>query len=389
MRRLRVFRPACRGLEERLVLSGSVAAAASDGLTSNVEALSSFSGEVERGHAPTLTVDFGTPSDSAPAGTVVMPSAAYSSSAGYGWLSDPGKIQVKGDVVTGRSGDFELDVPPGTYDITVTPAASAHLSAGSQVTAFATGNTLGGPEAFFADPGPPHPVTLRTTVSQSGAGNGLVIALNGGFAVRSVQITPVQTAEAGGIFTPVQPAPASGTSVLVSRTGAHLSISGAAQASVVLPESGTTTFDSQNGAPQHQSTNSPTNWALDFTKTAQGTIPGASSNPSVTGIISTISNVSLRNTGGTLDIHTPQGRVDLVVHGPAHTALPFSDLTSSIALSYTIHGGTGTFGGAKGSGTVQVSMTPIDQSVEGTVTTGALDPSVALGTLNFTFHPGS
>ena len=51
--------------------------------------------------------------------------------------------------------------------------------------------------------------------------------------------------------------------------------------------------------------------------------------------------------------------------------------------------GTGTFGGAKGSGFVDVSMTPTDQSVEGTVTTGALDPSVALGTLSFTFHPGS
>ena len=388
MRRLRVFRPACLGLEEKLVLSGSVAAAAA-GATSNVEALSSFSGEVEQGHAPTLTVDFGTPSDSAPAGTVVMPSAAYSSSAGYGWLSDPGKIQVKGGVVTGRSSDFELDLPPGTYDITVAPAGSPHLSSGAQVTAFATGSSLGGPVAFFADPGPQHPVTLRATVSQFGAGNGLVIALNGGFAVRSVQITPVQTAEAGGVFTPAQPAPTSGTSVLVSRTGAHLSISGAAQAPVVLPESGTTTFDPQNGAPEHQSTNSPNNWALDFTKTAQGGIPGASSSPSVTGIISTISNVSLRNTGGTLDIHTPQGRVDLVVHGPAHTALPFSDLSSSIALSYTIHGGTGTFQRAKGSGTVDVSMTPIDQSVEGTVATGALDPSVALGTLSFTFHPGS
>ncbi len=107
------------------------------------------------------------------------------------------------------------------------------------------------------------------------------------------------------------------------------------------------------------------------------------------GIISAISNVSIRNTEGTLDINTPQGRVNLVVHGPADTALPFDDLSSSITLTYKVHGGTGAFRDVKGSGTVNVKLTLAAQSVEGTVSKGALDPSVAEGTLTFTFNPGT
>jgi hypothetical protein len=298
--------------------------------------------DVQQGLAPTLTVDFGTAAASVPAGTVVMPVAAYSSGLGNGWLSDPGKIKIQGGEATGRSGDFEIDVPPGTYDVTVTPVASLVLSAGSQVTAFAVGDTLDGPEAFFADPGPAHPVTVRTTVLQGGAGNGLTIALNGGFAVRSVQVTPVQGSGPVELFTPTQmaPVPALGAGLTVSVSGGRLSIGGTARSPVLLPESGTTTFDPKTGAPSEQSANNQHNWALVFTKAAQSDIPNALSTPTVGGVISAVSNVSTRNTGGMLNINTPRGRVELAVHGPPDTALPFDDLPSSIALTYEVKGGT-------------------------------------------------
>jgi hypothetical protein len=389
MRRLRTFRPSCAGLEERLVLSATAVAASAGDPTANQSALSAFGQEVQQGLTPTLTVDFGTPAAAAPAGTVVMPAAAYSSSLGYGWLSDPGNLRIHDGTTTGRSGDFEIDVPPGTYDVTVTPAASPHLSTGSQVTAFAAGDTLGDPGAFFADPGPTHAVTLRTTVLQGGAGNGLTIAMNGGFAVRSVQITPVQGAGAVGLFTPAQPAPAPGAGLVVTATGGHLSISGTARSSVLLPEGGTITFDPANGASQIQSANSPRNWALDFSPAAQAADPAAPSTPTVTGIINAISNVSIKNTGGTLTIHTPQGNLELSVHGPANTAVPFDELSSPIALTYKVRSGTGAFRGARGSGAVDVNLTLADQSVEGAITKGALDPSVAEGTLTFTFNPGT
>jgi hypothetical protein len=389
MRRLHTFRPACSELEGRVVLSAATVAASANDPTANQAALAAFGQEVQQGQTPTMTVDFGTPAASDPAGTVVMPAAAYSSSLGYGWLSDPGNVRIHDGTATGRSGDFEIDVPPGTYDVTVAPAASPDLSAGSQVTAFAAGDTLGGPGAFFADPGPAHPVTLRTTVLQGGAGNGLAIAMNGGFAVRSVQITPVQGAGAVGLFTPTQPAPAPGAGLVVTATGGHLSIGGTAQAAVLLPESGSITFDPENGAPQIQSANSPHNWALDFTKAAQAGIPNAPSTTTVGGIINAVSNVSIRNTEGTLTIHTPQGDVELGVHGPADTAVPLDELSSPIALTYKVRSGTGAFRDTRGSGVVDVNLTLANQSVEGTVSGGTLDPSVAEGTLTFTFNPGT
>ena len=144
------------------------------------------------------------------------------------------------------------------------------------------------------------------------------------------------------------------------------------------------------GAPLSPSRNNPHNWGLVFTKAAQSTIPNASSDPPVGGVLSAISNVSIKNTGGLLDINTPQGQVDLGVHGPADTALPFDDLLSSpVALTYKVHSGTGIFQGVKGSGTVDVTLTPTGQSTEGTVAGGALTPSDTEGTLTFTFNPGT
>jgi hypothetical protein len=392
MRRLRAFWPACTGLEGWLVLSGSGAAAAAMAFAGdaagNQAALSAFAQQVQQGLSPTLTVDFGTPSASDPAGTVVMPAASYSPGLGYGWLSDPGKIKIRNGVATGRSGDFEIDVPPGTYDVTVTPAASPYIAAGSQVTAFAAGDTLGGPGAFFADPGPAHPVTVRTTVLQGGSGNGLTIALNGGFAVRSVQITTIAGSGAVGLFTSAQPAPAPGAGLVVSGSGGHLTIGGTAQATVLLPESGTITFDPQTGAPLSPSRNDPHNWGLIFTKAARSGIPNAPSDPPVGGVLSATSNKSIKNTGGLLDINTRQGHVELSVHGPANTALPIDDLLSPVGLTYKVHGGTGAFQGVEGRGTVDVELTPTGQSTEGTVTQGILTPSDAEGTLTFTFNPG-
>lgn len=388
MRRLRAFRPACAVLEGRIVLSGSAAAVASaGGPGGNVAALAAFAQQVRQGQAPTLTVDFGTPSDASPAGTIVMPAASYSPGLGYGWISDPGEVKVRGGVATGRSGDFEIDVPPGTYDVTVTPQAARDHDLNSLVTAFAAGDATGGPGAFFSDP--PHAVTVRTTVLQSGPGGGLTVALDGGFAVRSVRVTPVPGSGSVGIFTPAQPAPAPGPGLDVSLAGRRLSIDGTAQAPVLLPEGGTVTFDPATGAPSESSANDLHNWALDFTKAAQAGIPGASSTPTVGGILSAVSNVSIRTTSGTLDINTPQGRAVLVVHGPAGTAVPFDELASSVALTYSVRGGTGAYRGATGSGTVDVELTPVDQTVAGSVTGGIVTPSAAEGILTFTFNPGA
>jgi hypothetical protein len=224
---------------------------------------------------------------------------------------------------------------------------------------------------------------------QGGAGNGLTVAMNGGFAVRSVQITPVQGSGAVGLFTPAQPAPAPAAGLSVSQAGGNLTIVGTAQAPVLLPESGAITFDPTTGAPLSPSRNNPHNWGLVFTKAAQSGIPNAPSDPPVGGVLSATSNRSIKNTGGLLDINTPQGQVELGVHGPADTALPFDDLLSPVALTYKVHGGTEAFQGVKGSGTVDVELTPTGQSTEGTVTHGVLTPSDAEGTLTFTFNPGT
>ena len=160
-RRRRRVRPDSLGLEERVVLSGSGAASAAvasaGAPASNLAALAAFGEQARQGLTPTLTVRFG--EATASAGTLVLPDASYSAGLGYGWLSNPGKITIRDGVATGRSGDFELDVPPGTYDVTVTPAASRDRGLDSQVTAFAAGDTLGGPGAFFSEP--PHAMTLR------------------------------------------------------------------------------------------------------------------------------------------------------------------------------------------------------------------------------------
>jgi hypothetical protein len=147
--------------------------------------------------------------------------------------------------------------------------------------------------------------------------------------------------------------------------------------------------EAQQGPSPTPSRNNPHNWGLVFTKAAQSGIPDAPSDPPVGGVLSAVSKVSIKNTGGLLDINTPQGQVELGVHGPADTALPFAELLSPVALTDKVHGGTGAFQGIKGSGTVDVELTPTGQSTEGTVTQGVLTPSDAEGTLTFTFNPGT
>src|ERR1700728_4594026 len=83
MRRLHTFRPACSELEGRVVLSAAAVAASANDPTADQAGLAAFGQEVQQGQTPTMTVDFGTPAASTPAGTVVMPAAAYSSSLGY------------------------------------------------------------------------------------------------------------------------------------------------------------------------------------------------------------------------------------------------------------------------------------------------------------------
>ena len=395
MRRVRAFQTSGFGLEHRVVLSSSATATAAVATAADVAAnqvaLSAFGEDVQQGSQSTLTIDFGTQAASGPnsAATVVLPAVAYSASLGFGWLSNAGKVEIQNGVASGRSGDFEVDVPPGTYDVTITPAASANISSGSEVTAFARGNTLGGPEAFFSDPGPAHPVTLQTQVFPTGAGNGLTVAMNGGFALASVQITPVHVDGAVGPFTPTQPAPPAGAALDLSGAHGHVSISGTAQSSVLVPESGTITWDPKNGAAEGQSANTLENWALEFPQSVQGRALNDASAATVTGTIATTSNASVKNTAGMITIKTPKGHLKLTVSGPAGTAVPFSQLSSPVPLTYHIDGGTGAFRGAKGSGTVDVNMTLTGQSVEGVVTKGVLDPSLAEGMVTFRIHTGT
>jgi hypothetical protein len=404
MRPKRGFGPRLlEALEGRVVLSSGAASATAGGLASAGDVssgpaiLAAFGQEVQQGLAPTLTVDFGTTAASGPAGTLDLPIAAYSSSLGYGWLSNLNALEIQNGAVTGKNGDFEIDVPPGTYDVTVSPTTSPSISTGSLVAAFAADNTLGGPGAFFENPGL-QPVTLRTTVFKSGAGNGLIIAMNGGFALQSVQITPVQVTGAIGLFTPTQPAPAVATGIRVSRSHGHLSVKGTAQSSVLVSESGTITWNEKTAQEESGSVNLPTadtalNWDLQFPQTSQDIDPNTQSRAPVTGVIESISLPGDLGTGGTFMINTPRGRLKLGVKYPANTltaaGLPFDDLLSSVALRYKIRGGTGAFRDAKGSGIIDVSLTLTDQSVEGTVTNGVLNSSVAEGTFTLIFQPGT
>jgi hypothetical protein len=398
MRRLRAFRPACAALEERVVLSAAAATAAAvapaGDPSANEAALSAFGQAVKQGTAPTLTVDFGTPSASQPAGTVVMPAGAYSSNLGYGWISHFDPTQILDGAATGAAGDFEIDVPPATYDVTIAPATSSpSLSTGSQVTAFAADNPLGGPGAFFEDPGP-GPVTLRTTVFRSGANDGLNIAMDGGFAIQSVQVTPVPVTGAIGLFTPTQPAPAAGPALHIYRAGGKLAISGTAQSSIQLPESGTMTWNQKLDQPESGSVNVPTadvqdNWNIGFPETTQYGDPNTQSRAPVTGVLEAIAGPTEVGTGGTFFLNTARGRLKLGVKGPANTALPYDELSSSMPLTYKIRGGTGAFRNASGSGTLDLDVTATDQSVEGTVTNGTFHPAVAEGTITLTFRPGA
>lgn len=79
--------------------------------------------------------DFGTAdSPVAPGYTQVVPTTAYSAAAGFGWLLGPGETvtaadqsgttrvasALKRDFNATSAGTFAVDVPNGTYDVTVT-----------------------------------------------------------------------------------------------------------------------------------------------------------------------------------------------------------------------------------------------------------------------------
>ncbi len=131
------------------------------------------------------------------------------------------------------------------------------------------------------------------------------------------------------------------------------------------------------------------NWGIQFPQTALDTNPNTQSRAPVTGILQAIAGPTETGTGGVFMLNTPRGRLKLGIKGPANTAVPYDELSSSMPLTYTINGGTGEYRGAKGSGTVDLTLTLTDQSVEGTVTADVLDPSLAIGTITLTFHPGT
>ena len=93
--------------------------------------------------------------------------------------------------------------------------------------------------------------------------------------------------------------------------------------------------------------------------------------------------------GGDVDINTSRGQLRLFVKNPSDTGLPLDSLATPTTLAYTVQGGTGSYRGATGSGTVDVSLTPTAESVEGIVNNGVLEPTDIAGTFTLTFHPGT
>ena len=111
-------------------LAASAGAAASSRAT-----VASFAKQVRDGLSPTLTIDFGSQTTPTPAGTINVPVVRYSSGLGYGWrgaassaMGPIGRLKASDGAIAGSNSDFEIDLPRGTYDVTVNLAAAANLA---------------------------------------------------------------------------------------------------------------------------------------------------------------------------------------------------------------------------------------------------------------------
>ncbi len=139
--------------------------------------------------------------------------------------------------------------------------------------------------------------------------------------------------------------------------------------------------------------NFPGNWNLNFPETQRDSyfrgLTSGKNAPAVEGVLESIPPFIPAwgaGMGGGVDLNTPQGQLRLGVENPGQTGLDWSALETPTSLTYTVHGGTGAYRGATGSGTVAVSFTPTAESIEGIVSNGVLEPTDVAGTVTLNFQ---
>jgi hypothetical protein len=189
---------------------------------------------------------------------------------------------------------------------------------------------------------------------------------------------PVQELAASGPYSSTQAAPATSSDIQVSPSNSQISVAGTSQVAALAIYNG------------------PGVWTLSFQETTRHSNHNFTTSrrgaPALEGAIQSIISFDPGTTpiaGGGIDINTPQGQLRLGVTYPGDTGLPLGSLATSTTLTYTVRGGTVSYRGASGSGTVDVSLTPTAESVEGIVNNGVLEPTDVAGTFTLTFHPGT
>jgi hypothetical protein len=380
MNRRRGFGPrSLEALEGRVVLSAvtnSAAVAASGRAT-----VAAFASQVRDGLTPTLTVNFGSQTTPAPAGTINVGVVPYSAGQGYGWqrasswaVGPLSQLHATDGMITGKNSDFEIDLPKGTYDVTINLASQANPSSPlTQLEAYSRGNQQAPDD--YVHPTTPPTVTLRATMTRDAPNDGLQVGLTYGFAIRSIQITPDPQLAGSGPYSEVQAAPANSSSIQVSPSNNQVAIAGTAQVGAL------------------DINNIPGNWNLNFPETQRDSyFRGLSSGKNAPDVEGALESVPAfipawgAGMGGSVDLNTPQGQLRLSVQNPDHTGLDWSALETPTILSYTVQGGTGAYRKATGSGTVTMTFTPTAESIEGIVNNGELEPTDVAGTVSLNFQ---
>ena len=367
-------------LEGRVVLS-AVASSATVAASGRAT-VAAFANQVREGLAPTLTVDFGSQTTPAQAGTINVGVVPYSAGQGYGWrraaswaIGPLSQLKAGDGAIAGKNGDFEIDLPRGTYDVTINLAAEANPAPSplTQVEAYSRGNQQA-PEDYV-HPTTPQQVTLRPTVTRDAPNDGLQVGLTYGFAIESIQITPDPQLAGSGAYSEIQAAPATSSTMQVTSTNNQVAIAGTAQVAAL------------------DINNIPGNWNLNFPETQQNSyfrgLTNGKGAPTLQGALDSITAFIPAwgsGLGGDVDLNTPQGQLDLGVESPGHTGLDWSALETPTTLAYAVHGGTGAYRGATGSGTVTMTFTPTAESIEGIVNNGVLEPTDVAGTVTLNFQ---
>ncbi len=345
--------------------------------------VASFANEVRDGLSPTLTVDFGSQTTPTQVGTINVGVVPYSAGRGYGWrgaaswaIGRLSQLKATDGAITGKNSDFEIDLPKGTYDVTLNLAAEANPAPLTEIQVYSQGNQQA--PLDYVHPTTPQQVTLRATVTRDAPNHGLQVGLNYGFAIQSIQITPDPQLVGSGAYSETQAAPATSSSIQVSSSNNQVAITGTAQVAAL------------------DINNIPGNWNLNFPETQRDSyfrgLTNGKGAPAVEGALESVPAFIPAwgaGMGGNVDLNTPQGQLHLGVDNPGHTGLDWSALESPTTLTYTVQGGTKAYRGATGSGTVAVSFTPTAESVEGIVNNGVLEPTDVAGTFTLTFDPST